>query len=287
MKLLSAIIPVAPNFEDYESMKVWIQNCTPEHIQIVIVRDSFSETSRMNFDSVLALEIKSHSILVLDGEFHSPGMARNYGFEFSTGDWITFWDCDDIPAPRDVLLELQKVETGTDVIIGQYTINDSSKISVNLFDFAFNPGNWRVLYRRNLISDIKFRNYLWGEDQLFILESGMLSSKIVFSEMCFYNYKIGFNSQLTATRANATSLRNVLDHTFSDFPLMGLSNEIQISSLIMLIKMSMTFVQRALHNEKSSALMFAIKFNLRLFLMCKLNWTRALYEIFKRKALKK
>lgn len=287
MKLLSAIIPVASSFRDYESMKVWIRECTPQDIEIVIVRDSFSETSKMDFDNVLSLEIENRSILVLDGEFLSPGMARNFGFDMSTGDWIAFWDCDDVPVPSNILLELQRNSTGADVIIGQYAINDSSRISVNLFDFAFNPGNWRVLYRRNFISGFKFRNYLWGEDQLFILENGLLSSKINFSELCFYNYVVGSNAQLTASRTNAASLRNVLNHTFSDIRLMTLSKEVQVSSLIMLIRMSITLAQKAVPKEKSGALMYSIKFNSRLLCIYKLYWTRALYEICKRRVLKK
>jgi glycosyltransferase involved in cell wall biosynthesis len=276
---------MASSFKDYESMKIWISECTPEDVEIVIVRDSFSDTKKMNFDKVFNLEIENHSILVLDGDFNSPGMARNFGFEISTGDWIAFWDCDDAPIPRNILLELQKNETDADLIIGQYKINNSSRNTVNLFDFAFNPGNWRVLYRRNLISGFKFRSYLWGEDQLFILENGILSAKMNFSDLYFYNYVVGSNSQLTASRTNATSLRNVLGHAYSDIRLMGLPKEIQVSSLIMLIRMSITLVQKTIPNEKSGALMYSMRINFKLLIIYKLNWTRALYEICKRRLL--
>lgn len=283
MILLSAVIPIGPNFSDFESMREWLFECKTEGVEAIIVKDSFSRTNNQLFDHVFSAEITNQSIVILEGQFNSPGLARNYGLEEATGEWIIFWDADDLPRPRNVILEVSHADTKIDAIVGQFSINNLPWLSRNIRDLAFNPGNWRVAYRRDFIGKTRFKKYLWGEDQLFIIESGLIDARIQFSHLDFYSYQVGTSIQLTSIKKNSDSLKSVLMDAHSIICGKKRRSDTTIALLIMVIRMSLTAVSKTCMRNKIASIWLVMRINVASLSRFRMIWIQAFFEVVKRK----
>jgi glycosyltransferase involved in cell wall biosynthesis len=129
----------------------WMRVAVSQNIEVVLVRDCMSESTKLKFEEIMQPITKQKGVVVLDVSARSPGLARNFGIDVSGGKWITFWDCDDFPNPASVMSETLSASDETQIIVGQYKINAEQKITNNVLDIAFNPGNWRFVYRRDFI----------------------------------------------------------------------------------------------------------------------------------------
>jgi GT2 family glycosyltransferase len=76
-------------------------------------RDQFSGNSKSN--------IQNPTLKILRQQNSGPGAARNRGFAESTGEFIHFFDSDDIAAPNKHEVQLRALlETGADIAYGQW-----------------------------------------------------------------------------------------------------------------------------------------------------------------------
>lgn len=282
MKKLSAIVPVGPNYQDFYSMTIWMEKALALNIQVIIVRDSFSSESIKEFEMAFEELSRKASLAILDVEGHSPGVARNLGMSIAEGEWITFWDCDDIPNPRSVMQEIMNTSEDIDVIVGQFSVNGIQQPTKNLADLALNPGNWRIVYRREFIGRTLFSDQLWGEDQLFIIETRMCEAKVCISKLNFYCYQVGFSTQLTNQNQNADALLPVIKRASE----LSLRNSIPKPALlinfIMILKMTFTFLKKSRGNNKFKSFSFGLQNSLQLFVHNKKIFLLAFVEIAKR-----
>lgn len=282
MFVLSVVVPIGPNFQNFGQMFLWISEAVSEGIQVVIVRDSLDEQSKRAFDKILEQIPEEKMIIVKDVAVRSPGEARNSGINESTGEWIAFWDCDDFPNPTIVLGELEKASSETQVVIGQCKINGKERTTKNLLDVAYNPGNWRFVYRRDFVGMNRFTKEIWGEDQLFILETGALGSKITISRMSFYDYQVGGSMQLTSKRENSIALEKVLSRAISAVSREKMSKTESITSCIMILRMSLTLVKRSTKARKIRAIYLFGFNNFRLITNYKKFYFIAWFHLFRR-----
>jgi glycosyltransferase involved in cell wall biosynthesis len=279
---LSAVIPIAPNFSDSSAILQWISDAINQNIFCIIVRDSFSDNSRREFDDAFHSLLKSDYLWIIDGKYNSPGLARNAGILSSRSEWIVFWDCDDLPNPMDILKEIECADSKVECIVGQYKVNAVNRNTRDLLDVSINPGIWRIAFRRSWLSNNLFSDYMWGEDQLFIIESRFFDANISLSEKYFYDYKVGAETQLTKDSTKAQDLRHVLSRAeiLLSRPNQGSSR--QTPYIIMMIRMGITLTKRSIGWKRLSSLAFFTVLTFRLLFRCRSQFLYSLCVLFSR-----
>lgn len=196
-------------------LKQWTAIAENKPIEILLIHDIADEETGRELKEILAAT-DNKKIILIEGEFGSPGLARNTGIEKATGNWITFWDSDDKPELETVLKILQKkYHTGElDVIIGQFNVFviDNGRISPNvsrtrnLVDISLNPGLWRMIFRRDVIKDTYFQSFRMAEDQNFLSTINLPTLNYKILDNIFYTYYTGTSSQLTAQQSSINEI---------------------------------------------------------------------------------
>lgn len=208
--LLSAIVPITLMAGRLNLLKRWTAIAENKPIEILLIHDIADEETGRELKEILAAT-DNKKIILIEGEFGSPGLARNIGIDKATGNWITFWDSDDKPELETVLEILQKnYHIGElDLIIGQFNVfvMDNGRISPNvsrtrnLIDISLNPGLWRMIFRRDAIKNAYFQSFRMAEDQNFLSTINLPTLNYKILDNIFYTYYTGTSSQLTAQQS--------------------------------------------------------------------------------------
>jgi len=280
---ITAIVPVASYFSDFDSMKKWIGLATTIGLEIILVRDFFSQSEKLRFDDVLRIEIRNDHVQVIDVAFHSPGLSRNSGMKHAFTPWVTFWDCDDTPEPANIVEEVNTMPQSVDFLVGQFSVNGTLTSTRTVYDIAFNPGNWRIVYRRSKIADLSYAKASWGEDQLFVIESRLFNSNLIISPKKFYDYQVGHPSQITANKKNANSLFEVLKRAVCIALKERAQGQDTVPHLMMLIRMSITLLNQSVLQRKGTLVLFVTKLNIHLFFKFHSRYLIACYKVLSRK----
>ena len=142
--------------------------------------------------------------------------ARNIGVQIAKGDYVTFVDSDDTLKEsyyRDFLTAFDKVDVTPDIAVSGVTIleNEMEKEShvglaslITREEFAKNffvmnrdtnlRAVWNKLFKREIIKDIRFRQRIVAEDQIYCLEAYAKINNIMFVDTCGYVYWINPHS---------------------------------------------------------------------------------------------
>jgi glycosyltransferase involved in cell wall biosynthesis len=195
--------------------ETWLKKSEGLPIEIIIIHDMQDDLTGIDLRTILD-RFKFLNIIFYEGHFGSPGAARNKGLEFSLKSWVCFWDSDDLPRVDSVIKAIQEADPSDEIIIGNYSIKsaeDSMTYShqKSLQTVALNPGLWRMVFRSELIGELRFAPYRMGEDQLFLVKLNLESRKVKFSENIFYVYFRGHPTQLTAVVSARREVSLVLE----------------------------------------------------------------------------
>lgn len=280
---ITAIIPIASNFSDFGSMKKWLGLAITKGFYLILVRDYFSHPDKERFDDILKQEISNNQVQVIDVTFHSPGLSRNSGMKIALTQWITFWDCDDTPDPAVILEEINNIPLSVDFLVGQFSINGKMTSTRNVYDIAFNPGNWRIIYRRSNVVELRYAKEPWGEDQLFVIESSLFNSNIVISRKKFYDYTVGNSTQLTSNKKNVTSLLEILKKASVATLEKPSPDSATVPHLMMMIRMCITLLDQSPLCGKATFVLFTTKLNVNLLYKFHVRYIIALYRVLSRK----
>lgn len=207
--ILSVVVPIYSETENLENLRSWLSSSQLSDLQVVLVIDS----PRDRFSKEV-LELGSYannpSIEIHHAKFGSPGQTRNLGIDLATGEWIAFWDCDDLPLVDEFKKMIQVASaTGANACLGSYEVlgsennqNVVSEVKVtptrNFYvQLAINPGLWRFAFKRSSIRGIYFPAFRMGEDQAFLAHA--LSNQEIphRHKEVVYKYIFGNPSQLT------------------------------------------------------------------------------------------
>jgi len=199
--LLSAIIPISRMTGRLEKLTQWLNDQSAKNLEIILVHDIQDEATGLELDNLIrSLDYKATIIECFAG---NPGSARNVGLRAATGQWVVFWDSDDSPNLNETLECLKTNSQDMDLIIGSFTwISEVTaertrsakfpgEIEKALIAVGFNPGIWRMVFRRNFIGKTEFYPLKMAEDQMFIADILVKNPKIVFIEENLYNYYFG------------------------------------------------------------------------------------------------
>ena len=209
---LGIIIPVSNMAGNLEKLKNTLSQGIKYGIRFIVVHD-FQDSQTGEELKSLINEIGSENILLIEGEFGSPGAARNKGLEVNSHQWVAFWDCDDLPIVNNFLEMVNKAAAEKSVVaIGSF-INisdlDSSTLNKQVLDtykpqalrqIASKPGIWRFAFRKEFLQGRKFPNLRMAEDQVFLgsLELGV--AKTYIEKDFVYSYFSGASHHLTSKK---------------------------------------------------------------------------------------
>lgn len=214
----TVICPVRNMRGRLQFLEKWVTEISvSSQIETIIVHDFLYEEDREELQLICS---ESQNVKLIEGQFGNPGSARNAGLSISRGKRVVFWDCDDEPNVNRFLDLLRSEEAkDSDICIARFNIfneitESTSKDSTwsdnfvqNYETFALNPGIWRMIFKRELLTNIRFDPLKMAEDQLFICQA-MLEAKIVtFSDDQIYTYFIGSTHHLTK---NIDALQDLL-----------------------------------------------------------------------------
>lgn len=199
-----------------QNLGKWIPIAVNNKIGIIIVHDIGDSATQSELESLLS-GFNSGNITLTSGYYGSPGAARNQGLSLANSKYISFWDADDLPNPIQVYDSILNSKFDFDILIGQYVIRHNSVLDqitlppkdFNVKSVAFSPGLWRMVFRREFINQLSFKQFQIGEDQIFFAECICLNPKFVFSASVFYEYFKGVEGQLTRKNSARADLVEV------------------------------------------------------------------------------
>jgi hypothetical protein len=209
--LLSVVVPVATERGPFDNLIKWLPVGLSMGIQIVVVLDRTKNILDAELMDMLN-QNRSERLIVVEGRYGSPGLARNAGIKLATAKWLMFWDCDDYPEIDNCLrLVSEATEAGAEFAIGGFswgsvkagTPSKNHYLSDNpaklLQSIGRNPGIWRFAWKRNSLKS-DFSNLQMAEDQVFILSNCNFEAKYLVGDSLVYTYLSGGGTQQTANR---------------------------------------------------------------------------------------
>jgi glycosyltransferase involved in cell wall biosynthesis len=246
---LTTIVPVSRMGGRLQLLATWLPKALDLGIYVVLVHDKQDDETGPELNALIT-KLNHENLSFVEGVFNSPGLARNAGLELSSTRWISFWDSDDLVFPEIVLQELSENHTNDEVICFQYDeITDQNlmktKKTENRDQLIKSPGIWRLIILRDLIGQVKFREFPMAEDQVFLWETGAFDSKILYSNRVVYAYSIGDPNQATASKKKINSLTKVIKCIkLNQIP----KSSVDRKNLV--IRLSLTLVKRGSARQK-------------------------------------
>jgi glycosyltransferase involved in cell wall biosynthesis len=202
---ISVVIPISNMAGRLDDLQQCIRDSTNLGFQIILIHDESDDLTDAEIKTMIK-EINSENITYKKIKVSSVGLARNFGIGLATGDWIVFWDSDDIPIPTQYLemarmANLEKL----DVVIGDFAIEElinkrqvqQVRTRESIHGMCLNPGLWRFLFKRSILQNHEFPAYNMGEDQVFIARLRIDFASFGFYPEVVYKYRKGFTNQLT------------------------------------------------------------------------------------------
>ena len=217
---LGFIVPVTKIIGKELNLKNWMSNLPNGSFEIILVHD-IQDTVTSPFLNEIVSKLNNSRVHLHEISANSPGVARNYGLKMCSAKWIQFVDADDLPNIQGSLNLISDNGFCGEIILGNYSVSNNGKIQnyslTNCKDpfemLAMNPGLWRIIFPRDLVKDIFFREYKMAEDQLFLLDINFFSQKILIFERNIYTYFKNLDGQLTGSKNSISDISNVIPIT--------------------------------------------------------------------------
>ncbi|GAA2925387.1 glycosyltransferase family 2 protein [Enterococcus raffinosus] len=192
------------------------------NVEFLLVNDG--STDRTEKEIRKSIDNDSRFLLITKKN-EGPGLARNYGIEQASGDYLLFFDADDFPKSSiledysSIISEHQKL----DLIISSFIFRTLSKEEVAdekeylVEDYVYDSNKeflsdmyelmnkqlmyvvWNKCYRRDIIMDnnIRFKNYRSCEDRIFNLDYYKQCSLVIMNSKIEYVYEFNGGEGIT------------------------------------------------------------------------------------------
>lgn len=211
--LVSIIVPIY-NVEKYlERCLDSILNQTYENIQVLLVNDGATDSSRA---IAKKFEDRDKRFVIYDKPNGGLSSARNYGFNNCQGEYIAFIDSDDFISKDYTEKLFNAFDYQTDVVIADYAIYDEDKkkyyshanmlkaaeivsdeekreLLVNLSVVGSNiTPVWKNMYRTSFLKNYNLQyvseREIYSEDLLYNLQAYHLARKVkIINEIVYYH----------------------------------------------------------------------------------------------------
>ena len=209
--LLSVVVPIGSRKGDISQLAEWVPLAAALDIEVILIHDFQDLQTKLALKNFMEKN-NSLKIKFLEGEFRSPGKARNFGIQQTSGKWICFWDSDDRPDVTKFLNMVNQADlVRANVCVGNFEKMNivTGEISKTRFsknrlllemEIAKDPGMWRFAFEKNSIEEVKFENFRMGEDQSFLAEALLRCKSIHVNDDFVYQYFVGSDLQLTSQK---------------------------------------------------------------------------------------
>ena len=202
---VSIIVPVYAVEQYIEECLISIKNQTYHNIEIILIDDESPDSCGRICDE---FALDDERFLVIHQKNTGAAGARNAGLDIATGSYITFVDSDDVI--EDTFIETlltHLVNSGADVSVCGYQtmykdkacpfhFNNLKKIYskeeylVNFVKDYSCALIWNKLFKKSVISDIRFERGHQIDDEFFTYKLIMNADKIVQTDKLLYKYRI-------------------------------------------------------------------------------------------------
>ncbi len=208
---LSVVIPITRMSGKLQNLEVTLRSSHNPRTQIILVHDIQDEETGRDLKG-LVHAINHPNLVLIEGEYGSAGLARNAGLLESQGQYVVFWDSDDIGRLNVLEGSLQEIDQDLGAIAYDfsysrngltYLVENSDNLDANIDLVVSWPGIWRWVFARNQLKH-EFSDLLMGEDQLFLIKN-LANMQISFKNLNIYTYFIGGETQATS-RMNTQKL---------------------------------------------------------------------------------
>lgn len=223
MLSLTAVVPVATSIRDLSNLTFNISNALQNGVHVVVVIDQVSTELNPALEA-FGLHFSSYGdkFRIVRGNYGSPGMARNAGKQNVDTEFISFWDADDRIEIESIIKTVNLYGDMYDYIIGSYQVVELGSVSIRCaaakktlgkLRIIKEPGVWRIVFRNSKVGNSQFGSSFMGEDQVYLVNSGLFSSaKVLFTHDVFYTYFTGVDGQLTSIRRlNEALVRSIVE----------------------------------------------------------------------------
>lgn len=206
--VLTVVTPVSLMAGRLENLESWLEVAKYLPVQVILVHDKQDDATGLELKE-LVNKLSSENIKLIEGFYFSPGLARNEGIRIAKGEWICFWDSDDVPEIRTVV-EILKAEknTATECLVSSFKSVDELTGQTKITEVGFSlskelsksPGIWRFYFKRKSLGNITFTNLRMAEDQIFLAEFLSRSRVLLTKQVVTYTYYFGSKEHLTSNK---------------------------------------------------------------------------------------
>ncbi|MDO4308242.1 MAG: CDP-glycerol glycerophosphotransferase family protein [Eubacteriales bacterium] len=215
-----SVIIAAYNAEKY--LEETLESVTHQSIddyEIIIINDGSTDST---LDILTRYQKNYSNIRVIDKENGGPSSARNAGLDIAQGEYVFFFDADDLLEPEALeKLYDRAIEQQADVVIAKYDIFDRYKTTKvkNINDLVkldeigkYNTAIlwtfslWNKLYRRSLIEQYHFRfaPISYSEDGAFSMRFIYHASKITGLNAVVCHYRRMYDGETESITASVS-----------------------------------------------------------------------------------
>ncbi len=226
--LISVIVPVF-NVEKYLNRCIdSILSQTYRHLEILLIDDGSNDSSPQICDEYSKKDKRVRTIHKKNGGVSS---ARNAGLDVASGQFISFIDADDFIS-NDMYKELIEVYNAHhyDLVkcFYDYYINDT----ITTKHYYYDPGLidisdknsiyslfkekkmdaeiWSYLFKKDTIGDLRFKNYGFGEDLLFVITIISKVKSLYITNNSYYHYFINDNGAVYSKKNVSRNMNNII-----------------------------------------------------------------------------
>lgn len=254
--LVSVVIPVYNAQKFLHQALNSIVSQTYRNLEIICVDDGSSDSSPQILE-----EYKNNDsrIRVYTKENSGGGAARNYGLERATGEYLYFFDSDDIANNNLIEKALDRaLETNADIVaFNGYTFVDNdlkNKVRKNGYNrdilnnckkdvFSYkdfpdmilsliNIVPWNKLIRRRIVMDnhVRFDEISSSDDLTFSVMCAAVAERISVIDDALINYRLGHSGTITSTmRYKLFNVRYALESVERQIKALPYAEEIKLS----------------------------------------------------------
>jgi hypothetical protein len=206
---LSIVVPIKNMDGKLKNLSSWIDEALLLKCEVILVEDISNLMFTTELDGLIAARTNGN-LKRISGEFGNPGSARNAGKQIAGGEWIAFWDSDDVGFTEKALKMLSNISPETDLIVcssdtrqwstGKLVAeNHIDSLSSNILQVAGYPGIWRMIFKTKFIENLPFPPFRMAEDQVFLAQVIQKMPEISFSDEIIYSYFLNVPGQLTSS----------------------------------------------------------------------------------------
>lgn len=209
---LTVVVPAKGLMQNWKNLEDLFLDGLSLNIEMILICDVFSNPLASQ-ELKLVSKIRAYGGKVFEVSAGSPGVARNFGIQNASGNFLVFCDADDRLYFTNIIkaVEIMKAKN-LDLLIGGIEIvydrdphrNTKFLCRKNLDiyqNLAILPGFSRIIYRKNIIPVPAFQPFLSGEDQAFLVDILKNGPSYSYSSDNLYLYRRGFEGQATSNKS--------------------------------------------------------------------------------------